>query len=242
MPETTNEAVKKSAYFSNRNVNTDSYTSYKLPRYLAPFFTDEDKNLAVLDIGCGLGQTLSYLKERGFTDLYGIDINNEAIESCLSKGIPVEKINDTKEFALNGGRKYDRIIMSHVLEHIPKEDIVDTLSHIKKYLLKDNGLFLLMVPNAQSPTGSYWRYEDFTHNTLFTAGSCIYVLRAAGFTTIEFVDPDGTAHMHPVKKLIIKPIIAWYRLKEKFWHKVLQTSYHKGSPCIYTFELKVAAR
>lgn len=56
-----------------------------------------------------------------------------------------------------------------------------------------------MVPNAQSYTGAYWRYEDFTHNIMFTAGSSTYVLRSAGFENIEFLDPDGTMYMNPVK-------------------------------------------
>ncbi len=242
MNDNLNEEIKKSAYFSNRNVTDTSYSDYTLPRYLAPYFTEADKDLAILDIGCGLGQTLGYLKKKGFTNLFGIDINDESIDICKKNGLAVEMVNDTREFALKSGKKFDRIIMSHVLEHIRKEDMIDTLVHIKKYLLKEGGVFLLMVPNAQSYTGSYWRYEDFTHNILFTSGSCIYVLRSAGFTQIDFIDPDGTQHMNPAKRIIIKLLLSYHRFKENCWNKILQTSFHKGSPRIYTFELKVAAR
>lgn len=242
MTDNLNDEIKKSAYFSNRNVTGTSYSDYTLPRYLSPYFTDADKNLDILDIGCGLGQTLGYLKKKGFNNLFGIDINDESIDICRQNGLAVEKVNDTREFALATTKKFDRIIMSHVLEHIRKEDMIDTLVHIKKYLLKEGGVFLLMVPNAQSHTGSYWRYEDFTHNILFTSGSCIYVLRSAGFTEIEFIDPDGTKHMNPVKRVIIKALLSYHRFKENLWNKILQTSYHEGSPRIYTFELKVAAR
>ncbi|MBI3138993.1 MAG: class I SAM-dependent methyltransferase [Sphingobacteriales bacterium] len=242
MTDQINDDIKKNAYFVNRNVSDSSYADYRLPRYLNPYFTDADKELDILDIGCGLGQSLNYLKNKGFKRLYGIDINDESIALCRKKGLSVEKVNDTREFALQSGKKFDRIVMSHVLEHIRKEDMIDTLIHIKKYLLNEGGVFLLMVPNAQSYTGSYWRYEDFTHNILFTAGSCIYVLRAAGFTDIQFIDPDGTRHMNPIKKVFIKALIGYHKLKEDIWNKILQTSFHKGSPRIYTFELKVAAR
>lgn len=242
MTDQLNDEIKKSAYFSNRNVDDKSYSDYSLPRYLKPYFTSSDKHLDILDIGCGLGQTLGYLKKNGFTNGFGIDINDESIEICRKNDLLVEKVNDTREFALKSEKKYDRIIMSHVLEHIRKEDMIDTLVHIKKHLLKEGGIFLLMVPNAQSPTGSYWRYEDFTHNILFTSGSCIYALRAAGFTDIEFIDPDGTKHMNPLKRVIIKSLLAYHRFKENCWNKILQTSFHKGSPRIYTFELKVAAQ
>lgn len=241
MDSSTNKEVKTKSYFENRNVDTDSYVNYTLPRYLTPYFTESDKQLKILDIGCGLGQFLGYLKKQGFTNLFGIDINDESITACQKKGLDVEQINDIRDFAQKSVEKYDRIVMSHVLEHIDKELIIDTLIHIKKYLLKEGGVFLLMVPNAQSYTGSYWRYEDFTHTILFTAGSCNYVLKSAGFKSIEFIDPDGTKHMSPLKRTIIKFLIAYHKKKENVWNKILQTSFHKSSPRIYTFELKVAA-
>lgn len=242
MKEVTNEEIKKSSYFSNRNVDENSYQDYKFPRYLSPYFQEKDKELNVLDIGCGLGQFLNDLKAKGFTNLTGVDINNESIEACKRKGLNVEKITDIRDYALQANKKFDRIIMSHVLEHIEKESIIDTLAYIKKYLLIEGGFFLLMVPNAQSYTGTYWRYEDFTHTILFTAGSCEYVLKAAGFTNITFIDPDGTTHMSPFKRFIIKLLVRYHKYKENFWNKILQTSFHKPSPRIYTFELKVAGK
>lgn len=237
-----NDDIKKGSYFQNRNIGNTTYDDYKMPRFLNPYFEQKDKDLAILDIGCGLGQMLTHLKNSGFNNLFGIDINDESIIFCKQKNLDVAQVDDIREFALNSERKFDRIIMSHVLEHIDKEVIIDTLIHIKKYLLNEGGIFLLMVPNAQSYTGAYWRYEDFTHNVMFTAGSCIYVLRSAGFTEIEFIDPDGTKHMSILKKIIIKSLIRLHKLKENFWNKVLQTSFHKVSPRIYTFELKVAAK
>jgi len=241
MSDIINDEIKRTAYFSNRNVTEGLYLNYKLPRYLNPYFQEKDKELNILDIGCGLGQLLNDLKNRGFKNLYGIDINEESIVTCKKNGLEVEKIDDIRDYARQAKKKFDRIIMSHVLEHINKESIIDTLIHIKKYLLNEGGVFLLMVPNAQSYTGAYWRYEDFTHTIMFTAGSCIYVLKSAGFTKIAFIDPDGTLHMNPLKKIIINLLIAYHKLKENIWNKILQTSFHKTSPRIYTFELKVAA-
>lgn len=242
MEPSTNNEIKKSAYFSNRNVDQSTYSNYSIPRYLTPYFKETDKDLNVLDIGCGLGQMLNKLKNKGFKNLHGIDINEEAILACKKNGLDVEKVNDIQEYRVNDNMKFDRIVMSHVLEHIEKEKIIDTLMHIRKNLLKEGGVFLLMVPNAQAHTGTYWRYEDFTHTTLFTSGSCLYVLRSAGFTRIDFIDPDGTMHMQPLKRSIIKLLLGYYKLKENFWNKILQTSFHKNSPRIYTFELKVAAK
>lgn len=237
-----NDEIKKRSYFSNRNVMQEANSSYKFPRYLSPYFLDKDKTLNVLDIGCGLGQMLSYLKNKGFINLQGIDISEESVSASKSKGLYVERIEDIRDYAKKSTSKFDRIIMSHVLEHLDKDSIIETLAYIKKFLLREDGLFFLMVPNAQSSTGVYWRYEDFTHTILFTAGSCQYVLQASGFSNIAFLDPDGTKHMNLVKKIIIKPLIFFYKLNEKVWQKILQTSYHKPSPNIYTFDIKVLAK
>lgn len=236
-----NEEIKKNSYFSNRNVEEGMYSHYQLPKYLSPYFQEKDKDLNILDIGCGLGQFLNNLKTKGFKNLYGVDINEESIINCRNNGLNVEMINDIRDYAKNTTIKFDRIVMSHVLEHIDKELIIDTLIYIRKYLLKEGGVFLLMVPNAQSYTGTYWRYEDFTHTIIFTAGSCLYVLKAAGFTNIEFIDPLGTIHLSLFKRIILKQLIAYHRFRENIWNKILQTSFHKPSPRIYSFELKVAA-
>ena len=124
--------------------------------------------------------------------MHGIDINDEAVTICCELGLKVEKINDIVSCVEKSGSKYDLIIMSHVLEHIDKQNIINTLKSIKQGLMGPKASLIVMVPNAQSNTGCYWAYEDFTHTTLFTGGSLYYVLKSAGFETVEYIDPLGT--------------------------------------------------
>jgi SAM-dependent methyltransferase len=235
----TDEIVKKENYFSNRYVDPNYYGDFKIPRYLKPFLPLVKESF-ILDIGCGYGQFLGAMKKEGYTNLLGIDINSEALTECKKKGIDAELIEDICSFYPK--QKFDFIIMNHVLEHIEKDKVIDTLKHIKLHLLNDGGSFALMVPNAQSPTGVYWRYEDFTHNLMFTAGSCLYVLKSAGFKNVNFMDADGTSQMTFWKKWIVKSFLLCYKLREDFWGFILQTTYHKPSPRIYSFELKVLSK
>ena len=99
-----------------------------------------------------------------------------------------------------------------------------------------------MVPNAQSNTNCYWAYEDFTHTTLFTSGSIFYVLKMAGFKEIRFVDTDCTAGLPYHKKILRKLLMKIFYFRVEFWNRVTSSSFHKPSPKIYSYEIKVLAK
>jgi 2-polyprenyl-3-methyl-5-hydroxy-6-metoxy-1,4-benzoquinol methylase len=178
------QETKLHAYFRNRGIDPDYYLSFQLPVWLKDELP-QAKNARILDIGCGFGQMLMRLREGGYSEISGIDIGSESVDFCRSQGLKVDKIDSVESFAEKNQDKYDLILMSHVLEHIPKEQTISTLCSIHS-MLKEGGSYIVMVPNAQSATGVYWMYEDFTHYQLFTAGSLRYTLMAAGFEKIAF--------------------------------------------------------
>ncbi len=235
-----NRSIQNKKYFANRNIGAESMMRYKIPPYLLSILP-EDKGAAILDVGCGFGHVLDNLRSLGYTNLSGIDISDEAILHCHNINLNVEQISSLEDFFSKNTKKYDFIIMTHVIEHINKEEIIKTLTEIKNTLTATGALYLT-TPNAQSNTGSYWMFEDFTHTTIFTSGSLIYVLRSAGFDTIEFLDPADLARHSPIARIIKKIFLKIYKLNKKFWNKVTASSYHKPSPEVYSFELKVLAK
>jgi len=178
-------------YFNFRQVTPDHYADYTLQPYLAELFGNNTE-LNILDFGCGFGQVLRALRNQGFKHADGLDIEPEALSYCRDQGLSCFDGAEDGEFYENHKGAYDYIILSHVLEHFPKEAMITQLQKIKT-LLKAGGGLIVAVPNAQSNTGSYWRYEDFTHHYLFTSGSLYFVLRAAGFDEVRFLDIDCTA-------------------------------------------------
>ncbi|MFW6226911.1 MAG: class I SAM-dependent methyltransferase [Bacteroidota bacterium] len=227
-------------YFELRDVDPETYKKYKLPRYLKRELGD-NKMLRILDLGCGYGQMLLRLKNYGYTNIQGADILKDCVDYCQKMELKATHIQSISEFAASIPEKFDVVIMSHVLEHIPKDEIIPNLKAIREGLLKPGGRLLVMVPNAQSNTNVYWRYEDFTHNLLFTAGSLQYVLKAAGFNNITFLDPSGTYDL-PVYARPVFRFFQWlYHLNRKFWNLITLSYYHKPSPVIYTYELKARA-
>lgn len=229
-------------YFKHRNISATDYLSNNiLPVYFKKALP-VSKNSKILDIGCGLGQMLISLRKEGYTDISGIDISPEAIEYCSANSLNVELISDLSSYVANGKSEYDFIIMSHVVEHLEKNHIINILSLIRQKMLKPGGELVVMVPNAQSNTGCYWAYEDFTHHTLFTAGSLYFVLKSAGFESVEFLDPDGLEGSILVIKLLKKFLLFLYKANIHFWNRVTNSSFHRPSPKIFTYELKAIAK
>ena len=135
--------------------------------------------------------------------------------------------------------KYDFIIMSHVLEHIPKSQTIQVLAHIREELLNEGGKLFVRVPNAQSYTGCYWAYEDFSHCTLFTAGSLSFVLQNAGFRKCTLLDQDGLSDVDGIEKICKRVLLFLYTKKLDFGNYITNSSFHKPSLRVYTYELKV---
>jgi SAM-dependent methyltransferase len=77
----------------------------------------------ILDVGCGEGYALSALREHGIAcPLSGIDLSDEAIAEAKlrlpSASFSVENALDLAKT----GRKYDLVMMTEVLEHIPNPE------------------------------------------------------------------------------------------------------------------------
>lgn len=227
-------------YFALRNVDSQTYEGFMLPGYLKDVLIDPSAH--ILDFGCGFGQMISALKQNGFSNLEGADINSAAISHLREHQIKVHDLTVEVDFYDRHSGKYDFIIMSHVLEHFPKSEIIDQLRLLRK-LLKADGALIVMVPNAQSNTGCYWAYEDFTHHLLFTSGSLYYVLKAAGFSSVEFLDVDCTAGTASSLKLAARRfLLRLYRANFAFWNKVTGSSFHAPSPQIFSYEIKALSR
>ena len=227
-------------YFEYRQVKPGNYTGFALPPYLSSVFSTVP-NPRVLDFGCGFGQMLNALRDAGVAEAEGLDIEPEAIKFCRSQGLHCIDGLANPNFYRERSGYYDFIVMSHVLEHFPKEEIIPQLERLKG-LLKPEGALVVMVPNAQSNTGAYWAYEDFTHYLLFTSGSLYHVLRAAGYRDIEFLDVECTAGLPAWKRFLKRALLKIYVVNYRFWNRITSSAVHQPSPIVFSYEIKALAR
>ena len=132
----------------------------------------------ILDVGCGTGEFLSYMKKKGF-DTYGIEVAKKARE--LSKKNHKLLVKDSLS-KLNENN-FDVITMWHVLEHV--YDLDGYMKKIK-YLLNDKGYLLIAVPNHkcfdQEYYGKYWAGWDVPlHLWHFDKESMLKLSKKYGF-------------------------------------------------------------
>ena len=102
------------------------------------------KNIKILDAGCGEGQLLLKIFNKGYNDIYGADVTPVALESA-KKRIPKAKFSLQDLKSLNFSDEYfDVVICTEVIEHI--RDYNKVISELKREL-KKNGLLIITFPN-----------------------------------------------------------------------------------------------
>jgi 2-polyprenyl-3-methyl-5-hydroxy-6-metoxy-1,4-benzoquinol methylase len=148
-------------------------------------FLPQDKNIDILDIGCGNGGFVYFLQSIGFKNTYGIDISKEQVELAHKLGIENVVQSDAMEFLRDRTETYDVIFARDLIEHFAKDEIFELLERVYS-ALKNNGLFIIQTPNGESPFGTLYRYGDFSHEVAFTRSSLNQILRVAGFGNTEF--------------------------------------------------------
>ncbi len=171
----------------------------------------QNKEISILDIGCGFGLLLYCLREIGYKNCKGIDISNQQIEVAKKKGLDVECVLDTNKWLEEKKEKFDVIFLLDVLEHIKKEDQLKLLQNIY-HSLKKGGKLIVTVPNSNSTFGLRWRYIDWTHEISFTEHSLEFILLNSGFKNvrieeIEYIDKPK----YPF--IVRKSVLQWFLFK-----------------------------
>jgi 2-polyprenyl-3-methyl-5-hydroxy-6-metoxy-1,4-benzoquinol methylase len=105
-----------------------------------------------------MGRFLLALRTLGFTKLTGVDLDRKQIEVAKKSNLEVY-LEDAVHFLEKQNTLFDYIYMLDILEHIEKERQLPLLKMCYQKLSKD-GVLVLQVPNALSPSFTYFRYDD----------------------------------------------------------------------------------
>jgi SAM-dependent methyltransferase len=188
-----------SSFYRQRHDENESHAAAHAAHIrdlLGPFLPPPGAG-AVLDIGCGIGCALVALRNWGFTNVQGIDIDREQVKSCQRRRLPVELVEDSTLFLLEHVSEFELILMLDVLEHVPVSEQIPLMRAVCS-ALDPGGRVILTVPNASSLVATRWRYGDFTHCSTFTEHSLRFVLKNAGFENIQ-IPGQGPLRRPPLR-------------------------------------------
>lgn len=143
----------------------------------------------VLDVGCGSGNTLRYLKKLGARETFGIEVNSTVAEAAINH-VDHVAVGDIESMEWPfAGKLFDCIILGDVLEHLRDPwCVLRTLSN----LLPSGGQVIASLPNVQFygvslPLlfGGQWTYTeegilDRTHLRFFTRRTAVALISGTG--------------------------------------------------------------
>ncbi|HUS89459.1 MAG TPA: class I SAM-dependent methyltransferase [Desulfosporosinus sp.] len=176
----------------------------------------EERDAAILDVACGDGKFLHFLKERGFTNLSGVDICPEQVR-LASQVVPDVTEDSAIDFLEEQSRSFDLITGLDIIEHLKKDDIFRFLEGCFA-ALKPGGQLVLQTPNADSPWSSCVRYGDFTHEVCFNSRSLSSLMRMCGFGGIEIREQGPPPWGYSVGSSARYVVWRLIRLGIKFWN------------------------
>ena len=139
-----------------------------------------------IDLGCGRGEWLEYLKSLGF-NAQGVDLDEGMLEACQELGLSAKK-GEMIEFI---GTLPDASCMVvsafHVVEHIRFEDVKIFVQEALR-VLQPGGLLIMETPNPENivvATRNF--YLDPTHQNPIPPDLLHFVSEHAGFSRSKIV-------------------------------------------------------
>ena len=104
------------------------------------------KNKRVLDVGCGDGTLMEFLKNNKEIDIRGIEILKNNVQKSISKGLTVIEGDAEKDLIQFPDKSFDYVILSQTLQAFLNPEIV------VNELLRIGKKAIVTVPNF-----GYWR-------------------------------------------------------------------------------------
>lgn len=184
-------------YRSNQSaINPDDERTQRAPyiRRLISTHFPSDKDARILDLGCGSGTLLYFLRQMGYKNISGIDSSPEQVEQARQLGFANVSHADAFTFLETvADDSYEAVAAFDIIEHLTKSELLHLADEIYR-TLGPGGVWIIHAPNAEGFLGSRVRYADLTHEQAFTPASVEQLARAAGFRSSECFEDAPIAH------------------------------------------------
>ncbi len=193
------------------NFDFDVMHPYMIKSFM-PFF----KSGSLLELGSFKGDFTKRFLDH-FDDVTCVEASDVAIEEARRKlGDRVQYVNARFETATLP-RRYDNIVMTHVLEHL--DDPVQVLKRINDEWLAEDGCFFLVCPNANAPSRQIAvKMGLISHNAAVTPAEAEHGHRCT--YSLDTLERDAVA---AGLQVVFRSGIFFKALANFQWDRLLQT-------------------
>jgi SAM-dependent methyltransferase len=140
---------------------------------------DTSLNVRVLEVGCGGGALLAFMREHGL-DPTGSDLLPEAVRLAREAAPGCEVIEADAARLPFPDASFDRLVSHHLVEHLP--DLPATLAEWKR-VLSPGGVMVICTPNRLY--GSPRIFADPSHLHIYDRAELVRGVEESGFMVEE---------------------------------------------------------
>ena len=156
--------IEYASYLRGRSLAGNLYRKYWLYPRLTKFL-----KASTLDIGCGIGDMLSFRP-----NTVGVDINPHNVAFCKELGHDAQIM--TPDVLPFGDTLFDSVLLDNVLEHIVEP--TPLLTEIRR-VLRPQGLVVIGVPGIRGQT------SDPDHKVFYDEAALSFTAKKNGFGVVK---------------------------------------------------------
>ena len=139
----------------------------------------------ILDVGCGNGNFLKYLRQNGNFEIFGVELEGRSAQRARRIPKLTLYVGDFKDIEFK--EKFNAISYVHVIEHIDKP--FESLEKANS-LLMNNGILYISYPNIVSSQavkyqGNWLHLDPPRHLNFIEPNHLIHYLSQKGYTLIQ---------------------------------------------------------
>jgi 2-polyprenyl-3-methyl-5-hydroxy-6-metoxy-1,4-benzoquinol methylase len=168
-----------------------------------------NRTARVVDLGCGYGAFLLWMRDLGYSNLRGIDLSQEQVDLARELGLDCVEVEDLFT-ALSRERDVALITMFDVIEHLTRSEAISALTTIAD-VLAPGGTLILRTPNVDAELGSVLSYGDLTHELHLNKTSVLELFATLPFSSVDVLPVESVSGslaarlirtvLRPIKKL-----------------------------------------